>query len=240
MRKILLFAFLLTSLVATSCGDEEITRDPDAIGYQYYPLEVGNYWIFNVTENTYRRNEVENTTSYQTRERIDAITKDQEGREWYRVELSRRSTEGSNWVINGVRLISRSASDLRVQENNSTYVRMVYPVEEGRSFITNAFLGGGSETKVYLTYQDLGKPYAEDGLDYATTLTVKQADFEEFLDKKEATEVLAWGVGPIKRSTINYDYCNPASGESDCAVGTNFIVSGTDKTELLVSSGKAE
>ncbi|WP_207430450.1 hypothetical protein [Sabulibacter ruber] len=236
MKRILLFVVALTSLL-TSCGDEEITRDPDSVGYQYYPLEVGRYWIFNVTENKYTNNIKVETTAYQTMERIDTVLKDQTGKEWYRVELSRRADASSSWVINGVKLISLSSSDLRVQENNQTTVQMVFPVKNGYSFISNGFQN--SEDPVYYTYENLGQALSEDGLSYDNTLTVIRADFDKLLDLDEAYTILATEVGPVKRSVIFYEYCNSGQG-TNCEVGTDYIVSGSDKTEILESTGIEE
>ncbi|RNI30710.1 hypothetical protein [Rufibacter latericius] len=238
MKRILLFVVLLTSLLS-SCGDEEITRDPDSLGYQYYPLAIGNYWIFNVTENKYTLNVITQTTTYQSRERIDGTITDQTGREWYRVELSRRSNPEASWVVSGVKLISMSSSDLRIQENNQTFVKMVFPVKKGYSFVTNGFVDAVTYDYVYLTYSDLGKTIFENGTTYDNTLTVIQEDFEKLYDLREQSEILSFNLGPIKRSLVSFDYCN-TSDVGICEVGTGFIVNGTEKIEVLESSGKTE
>jgi hypothetical protein len=236
MRKLLLFTVFVAGFLV-SCGDDEITRDPATLGHDYYPLAVGNYWIFNVTERSYRNNVVDKRSSYQTRERVDAIIEDQTGREWYRVELSRRSSATGTWIINGVKLISRSNSDLQVQTNNQTLVQMIYPVKEGTTFNSNAFIDGA--TRVELTYVKVGEPFSENDQTFENTVTVLNDDFEEVIDQIQNYDVFAFGVGPVKRSTISHFYCNDPSPSSYCNVGTKYIVSGTDKTEVLESSGKA-
>ncbi|WP_181306231.1 hypothetical protein [Rufibacter sp. XAAS-G3-1] len=239
MKRILLFVVVWASLLS-SCGDDEITRDPDSLGYQYYPLAVGNYWIYNVTENEYSRNKLEESTTYQSRERIDAIIEDQTGKEWYRVELSRRASANAGWVINGVKLISLSSSDLRVQENNQTVVQMVFPVKNGYSFVSNAFTNGGDpEQNAYYTYAQLGSVFSEAGKTYDKTLTVLQAETDTQIEYEQKFEVLASGIGPVNR-TYKYRYfCDDSTGES-CPYGEGYILTGSDKIEVLESSGKID
>ncbi|WP_205500696.1 hypothetical protein [Rufibacter psychrotolerans] len=233
MKK-LLFLVAVVAGFLSSCGDDEISRDPDSIGYQYYPLEVGRYWIFNVTENKYVNNAKVETTTHQTREEIDAIVKDQTGKEWYRVELSRRPDASANWVISGVRLVSLSANNLQIQENNQTTVQMVFPVKNGYSFVANGFQD--QENPVYFTYAALGKAFSQDGLSYDNTLTLVKLDEDTEVVFDKSIEVLALNSGPVYRSEQLYDYCDDSTGET-CPYAVDYIVSGSDRTEILESTG---
>ncbi|MBC3539742.1 hypothetical protein ACFSC6_21360 [Rufibacter sediminis] len=238
MKRILLFVVLLTSLLS-SCGDDEITRDAERFGYQYYPLAIGNYWIFNVTENKYVRDAISQTSTYQKREWIDATVTDQTGREWYRVQISRRNTASDAWMVSGVKLISMSSSDLRIQENNQTTVQMIFPVKNGNSFISNAFRNEDHDKPVYYTYADLGSIFTEAGNTYDNTVTLLQGDTDTQLEYQEKYEVYAAGKGPVNRTDKHYFYCDDSTGEQ-CPYGEEYIVNGTDKLEVLESSGKME
>ncbi|KAA3438107.1 hypothetical protein [Rufibacter hautae] len=238
MKRILLFVVLLTSLLS-SCGDNEITRDLDRMGYQYYPLEVGRFWVFNVTENEYSRNQITKTTTFQTRELIKDITTDQTGREWFRVEVSRRNSPDGSWTVNGVKLISLSSSDLRILENNQTTVHMVFPVKEGYSFVSNAFKNEDHEDPVYFTYTNLGKAFLENSQTYENTLTLVQAESKTFIELEKRNEVLALGVGPVSRTNKDYTYCEDSSGAT-CPYGEDYIITGSDRVETLESSGKVD
>ncbi|WP_210488979.1 hypothetical protein [Rufibacter aurantiacus] len=238
MKRILLFVVLLTSLLS-SCGDDEITRDPNSLGYQYFPLEVGRFWIFNVTENEYSRNQVTKTTTFQTRELIKDITTDQTGREWFRVEVSRRNSPESAWTVSGVKLISMSSTDLRIMENNQTMVHMVFPVKDGYSFVSNAFKNEDHENPVYYTYANLGDAFSENGKNYENTLTLVQAESKNTIELEKRNEVLALGVGSVSRTNTDYTYCEDSSGAS-CPYGEDYIITGSDRVESLESTGKVD
>jgi hypothetical protein len=239
MKRILLFVVLWTSLLS-SCKDEEITRDPNSLGYQYYPLAVGNYWIYNVKENQYSRNKISESTAYQSRERIDAIIKDQTGKEWYRVEVSRRTSSTESWTVSGVKLISLSSSDLRVQENNKTVVQMVFPVKNGYSYVSNGFSNAGDpDQNVYFTYAALGSVFGEEGKTYDNIVVIQQAHTDTQIVFEQKFEVLASGIGPVNR-TYKYRYfCDDSTGGS-CPYGVGYIITGSDRIEVLESSGTME
>ncbi|WP_192820829.1 hypothetical protein [Rufibacter sp. LB8] len=237
MKKLLLFAFLLATVGLQACSDEESVLDPATVGYDYYPMTVGEFKIFNVSEKVFTNNLVRREETFQTREYVKGTTTDQTGRLWYQVELARRPVGGTTWMTTGIRLVSPSKTDLRIQENNKTTVHMVFPVKQGYSWVYNGLTS--QEEKAYYTYEDLGKPFVVDGgATYENTLTVRQdQDFEdELILVIRHYEVLAPGKGPVYRFNRYYQYCQGGAG-SNCEVGTNYIVDGSDRVETLVESG---
>ncbi|MFC6999991.1 hypothetical protein [Rufibacter roseus] len=232
MKKLLSLLVLL-SVFLSSCEDEVITLDPDKTGHAYYPLEVGHYWVFSITETTYRNN-VGQTTEFQIRERIDETTVDQSGREWYRVEISRRENESDRWKVQDVMLLSKSASDFRITKNNQTLVHMVYPAQNGKTWIYNPL--NTSETKEFYSYEKIGDSFSMGSNTYDNTLTIVQADTVNLLFLNEKHEVLSFGVGPVYRMWRSHKYCDGDTGVN-CEIGTGYIVTGTEREEVLIETG---
>lgn len=232
MMKRFLCCGLLLAFFISSCEDDIISADPDT-GHAYYPVELGAYRIYNVTETTYLRN-APKTQTFQMRERLDEISTDQTGRQWHRVEVSQRTQEGQNWRIIGVKLLSASASEFRILENNQTRVHLVFPVEEGKSWKSNP-LNTSIEAESY-TYTNVNEPFVSGSQTYDNTITLIQADTDNLLNLNEQYEVLAMGVGPVFRSKRVLNYCNGDPGLT-CEVGSGYIVTGTERLEVLVESG---
>ena len=236
MKKLFPVLALLMASLVFSCEDNEITLDPDAFGHAYYPLAIGTYHIYQVVETTYR-NDVGQTEEFELRERIDEVSTDQTGRQWYRVEISRREMGEQTWRIQGVKMLSTSATDFRILENNQTFVHMVYPVENGKSWVFNPMNASTSKENYY--YEKVGEAFAEGAAQYDNTLTIVQAetDPDNTLLFDYTYEVLAKGVGPVFRSSQSYRYCDDSQEISCTGYGTKFIVTGTERKETLVEAG---
>ncbi|ALJ00623.1 hypothetical protein DC20_18635 [Rufibacter tibetensis] len=231
----------MTSLVS-SCGDNEVTRDPEALGHHYFPLELGRYSIFNVTETKYTNN-VKQITSYQTRELINEVSTDQTGKDWYRVEVSRRNNANDVWTITGVKMISKTFTDVEVKNNNRTTVEMVFPVVETKEWNPNAFNTDYDKeeeehNRVKFFYQDVARPFEIGGKSYANTVKViKSVGDPSVFNYLDVYEVYSKEQGPVYRFSHDRYYCDAGPG-TNCQVGSNYIISGLDRIETLTETGK--
>jgi hypothetical protein len=243
MKRLLLVVALLAGMFS-SCGDEEVVLDPVKTGQAYYPLEVGSFWIYNVTETTYRNN-VASKVLFQTREVVKGITKDQTGKEWYTIEVSKRSKTIDPWVISGVKAILKTNSNLQVQTNNRIVVEMVYPIAEGKSWNPNAYNPNyypkeeDQAQRDTFFYEQIGSTFDVAGKTYAKILKVNKAksEPEDVIHDVEIFEIYAANIGSIYRfSKVRYN-CDASPG-SNCELGSGYIISGTDRMEELESTGK--
>lgn len=240
MKRILLVMAFLAGFLS-SCGDEEVLFDPLKTGQAYYPMEVGAFWVYNVTETTYRNN-VGTPASFQIRELVKGLSKDQAGKEWYTVEVSKRSKTIDPWVITGVKTISKTVNDVQLQENNRTSVLMVFPVTEGKEWNPNAYnkdynFEEEPQNQSRYWYQDVGGAFERSGKSYENTVMVVKSKSETLLALNEQYEILALEVGPVFRSSKVLTYCS-GGPDSTCEVGEGYIESGVERTEELESSGK--
>ncbi|GAB2537202.1 hypothetical protein [Rufibacter soli] len=240
MKRLLLVVALLASMFS-SCGDEEVVLDPVKMGQAYYPLEVGSFWVYNVTETTYKNN-VPTKVNFQTRELVKGIYKDQTGKEWHTLEISKRLTASNSWVVIGSKTISKTVKDVQVQENNRTTVFMVFPVAEGKEWNPNAYnkdyaFDEESQNQSRFKYQEVGATFERNGKSYPNTVKVIKTDSETLLALDKQYEQLALETGPVFRSSKVFTYCSGGAG-STCEIGEGYIVSGTERAEELDSTGK--
>ncbi|GGK67802.1 hypothetical protein ACD591_20780 [Rufibacter glacialis] len=242
MRKLLLSLVLLTSLLS-SCGDDEITRDPDKMGLAYFPLQVGKYWVFDVTETKYVNN-ITSKTNFQIREEIDEVTKDQLGKEWFRMKVSKRNSPTSAWNIIGVKMVAATNTDLQVKDNNRTTVELVFPMAEGKKWNPNAFNSAygkdeEAQNQSHYFYKGIDQPFDMEGKVFPFTVTVVKAEgTPKDISFTDVVEVYSKDQGPVYRAAKNRYYCDAGPG-TNCEIGSGYIISGLDRVEKLLEAGKA-
>ena len=242
MKKIFLVVVLLASIFS-SCGDEEVVLDPLKTGQAYYPMEVGTYWVYNVTETTYRNN-VPTKANFQTRELVKGVSKDQAGKEWFTIEVSKRLTANDSWLVMGTKTISKTVNDIQLQENNRTTVLMIFPVTEGKEWNPNAYnkdynFEDEPQNQSRYVYQNVGGSFEKSSKTYPNTVKVSKelSPADDLINEVEIYEIFAAELGPVYRYTKDRYNCDASSGTT-CEVGSGYILSGTDRIEELDSSGK--
>ncbi|RIJ41540.1 hypothetical protein [Pontibacter oryzae] len=237
MRNVLLLLVLLTGLLS-ACNDKYKDPDPEAMGYDYFPLEVGDFRIYNVTDIRFKSNKGD-TTRFQMRERVDATFYDQTNTLNYKVIRSIRVDASTPWVDDSVYTIIQNKTNLLLTKNNTKYVKMVFPVKEGKSWTADAFNDRfiNVDEKERSSYTNVGEAYTAGENTYGNTVTVIQgtpSDGILILDDRK--EVYAAEVGLVYRVFNKVIYCNDFNGE--CEFGTGYKLFGHERHETLLTHGK--
>ncbi|MBX9851511.1 MAG: hypothetical protein K2X86_07100 [Cytophagaceae bacterium] len=196
------YFFLLASIIffsALSCKDKEEID----LGFDYYPIETGDYKIYNVLKITYEANDtiIEN---YQIKEWVSEIFTIN-GEERYKMERYKRLSDTLSWPATPDSVWSASVNSSRIikVENNVRLVKLVFPVESGKTWDGNSENDRGEE--VY-TYKDVNKPYTLSSQTYDKTATVIQNKDTTFINKDYRWEIYAKGVGMIYRLKEVYEF----------------------------------
>ena len=248
MRKALLLLVVLAGLIA-GCEEKYKDADPQAMGYGYYPLEIGAYRIYNVTDIKFKFN-VGDTTRFQMRERIDTSFIDQTKTFSYKVIRSVRPDEKSVWVDDSVMITSLANNMVMLTKDNTKYVKLVFPVKEGGEWVGDAYNDHFYNDKVVTdrysklrnnkevyTYEKVGISYQVGELNFPKTITVVQNGPDETkLIMDERREVYAEGLGRIYRIFNRAVYAPCANDQ--CEYGESFKLDGHERHEELISYGK--
>ncbi|WP_237144877.1 hypothetical protein [Pontibacter pamirensis] len=239
---------VLTGFIA-GCDDKYKDPDPQAMGYGYYPLEVGDYRIYNVTDIRFRFN-VSDTTRVQLMERVDTTFYDQTNTLNYKIVRSVRPGEGSLWVEDSVFVVAKQPTMVTLTKDNTKYVKLVFPVKSGASWLGDAFndrlapgvkADSSRRSEYYLgkesyIYHNKGVPFQVNGDTYGNTVTVIQgAPYHDGIGIDDRKEVYAEGVGLVYRlfNRVVYTPCN----EDQCDNGINYKLQGHERHEELISYG---
>lgn len=244
MRKALLLLVVLAAFI-TGCENKYKDPDPQVMGYDYYPLEVGQYRVYDVKEKRYFGDDRSSTLQFQVRERVDTSFNDQTGQLVYKIIRSTRSNATSAWLDDSVMTVAKSSSMVMLTKDNTKYVKLVFPVKEGGEWVGDLYNvrqvaegSGGkirSNKEVY-TYTNVGVNYEVGGQNYPVTATVVQNFYSVSTRLDDRFEVYAEGTGLVHRvfRRIDYESCTGGSG---CNDGFK-ITGGHEREEILIEHGK--
>lgn len=197
---ILLFALIMVSI---SCDKKE-TLQVDQ-GQAYYPLNIGHYVSYQVDSFLYNDASYPiirvDTISYQIKELIDTIYKDNENRDAYRIIRYRRPDATASWEIDRIWSIVRNATNIVKNEDDLHFIKLVFPTTEATVWAGNSLIVTDNENE-YLkdwpyTYLDVGASLTYNGLSFDTCLSVSQINSENLIEKKYSVEQYAKNVGLI-------------------------------------------
>ncbi|UOQ68368.1 hypothetical protein [Hymenobacter volaticus] len=235
-----LLAAALLAVAVAGCKNESVTIVP--ADTNYYPLAVGDFRIYNVTDTIWTRN-VKSYNQFQFRERVAEEYVDATGRQAFRVVRSRRNTATDPWVDDSVLVVSPAAGNVLVTRNNVRRVELIFPVREGY-WNANAF-NDIEGTKENLRYINLYGPFTTTSgsttVTYPKTLTTSTLDDRLDPDYINAyyyfrvRQVYAQGEGLVYRNRRRFIYTEP--GTVDAPV-PGVIYRGATRTEVLVEKGR--
>lgn len=219
---------MLLGLLAGGGCTEKTTAVPDA-GRDYYPVAVGNYWVYAVRDTTWSRADINNQrsmprdSSFQFRESITETYTDAAGKSVFRLQRAKRRNAAAAWVNDSAFSITLLPNALVLNRANTRTVELIYPPREGRSWNLNAFNDNFNDTILAETrhFQAVGKPYvtgASAGLpaaSYANTITTENTGAAAEVSAVRLLgyrQVYAKGIGPVFRRRVNLVYFSYASG----------------------------
>ncbi|MFT2007621.1 hypothetical protein ACMA1I_03015 [Pontibacter sp. 13R65] len=211
-----LFLFAVAAGLSTACTEKFVEPDPTAIGLDYYPVKVGDFRIYNVTDIRFRNN-IGDTTRFQLRERVDTSFYDQTNTLTFKIVRSVRANNTMAWQDDSVMVVTKSDKFVTETKDNTKRVKMVFPVRSGKEWRADAFNANLDEnrSKEMYSFQEVGAPATVGGASYNQTVTVihgTPADNLVQLDDRK--EVYANNVGMVYRLFKKVTYCNDSESKT--------------------------
>ncbi|MFT4030980.1 MAG: hypothetical protein QM669_01030 [Siphonobacter sp.] len=229
MKKLyLLLSLGLLGLGIWGCSNASL--EPSTLGYDYFPLEIGRYVIYDVTETTYTLTQDSSTSNYQIKELISDSFTSLDGSISYYIQRYRRASSTASWAIDSVWSARLDIDKAIRTENNLPYVKLFFPIRDGQSWNGNALNSYDADD---YEMESVGKTLTFGSNNFSETLTVVQQNDSSLVDLHRRNEIYAKNVGLIYREKTEYYYCNDA----DC-LGTGQIDYGTRYVQKVSSYGK--
>lgn len=212
---------LLIGMIACQKSEtEDIEIDK---GDDYFPLAIGKYWEYEVDsilfDPTANGTLVDSSRTLVREIITDTITLT-DGSLGFIFEHLERNQTNDPWQIKHVWTSKTTDNQAIRVEDNLQFVKLVFPVEAGKQWDGNAFFD--TETTVVVegepivmfkawSYEILeqGVSVTLDGQTFEDVTTIQNADDENLIERRLATEQYARGVGLIYRELLIVDtQCN--------------------------------
>ncbi len=198
---------LAALLIINSCT-EEIEPSVDFLGYEYYPLTVGEYRVYHTSTINFNLDGSIDSIKYLVKEVAEESVLFTDGT---RIILGRYSKEidgSTEWKKDSIWAVLMDDQKIIISEANVDYVKLVFPVGEEKKWDGNAT---NAEQSEFYSIINLNKNYSYDTISYENTLTVVHNDL---LDPAKITEddvrfeVFAKDVGLIHKYRKKINYCS--------------------------------
>lgn len=191
----------ISFLVLFSCNErKEIT--PNAQGYDFYPVEMGQYSVYHVEEILYKLSGFD-TTIYQLKETIfDSIVSNDQVT--YLIRRDKRDDPSVEWKTDSVWTVTKTDHFLAVTENNIPFIKLTFPVKEGNEWDGNSL---NTKKSVGYYYQPLGGIII-DTLEQGDHIRVVIEDIpSNLVSRDERSEVYVRELGLVQKDYVTLAFC---------------------------------
>lgn len=224
-KKLFLVVLMASMAWWVGCSEGTIETAEQDFGYDYFPLEVGNFREYRVLEVNFLAAGPD-TSRYQLREELtDSIVNGDQV--VYTLERSVRPNAQEEWELDSVWTARITTTEAIQVENNIPIVKIAFPVLDGQIWDSNAL-----NPNPDFPYASLFAP--SDSLDDNALLVLIKDIPENIVLKDERSEFYARGIGLVRRDFETLNFCTV-----DCD-NRPEITSGRILDQRLIAHGKVD
>ena len=198
--------------------------------YDYFPLELGRYQIYDVKEEVYSagsKNPV--IRSYQEKDQIERMSTDGQGISTYIFSRSTRNVSTDYWLKVKEFSVTEYPDKILTNIDNQTFFSFVFPINGSVTWNGNSYNNLDAED---YQYQNINKPETVGTLTFDKTITVLERKDSSVVDNYVGIKKYGLGIGLISDEQIAYQYC-----QAEECITLGIIESGTRKTRKIVDFG---
>jgi hypothetical protein len=219
---------LVAILIAILSCHEQVTS-PVADESAYFPLEVGNFWIYQVTTETYATAQTPIKRSYQVQQKLSR-SYPLNGLLVFVIDESTRPNDKSPWILKSIHTVYKNQLEVVVQNDNAPVVKLAFPIAAVTSWNTNLY---NTRPLVLLRYENAGRPFSVGKFNFDDTVSVLGSNDSTLVGQEKYLRVYARSTGCVYREDRSLAFCQASS---DC-LGNSVVESGTiEKWELIASN----
>jgi hypothetical protein len=200
------------ALLLFSCKKDNPT--PEDLGYGYYPINDGDYSLYDVVDTSFQGVGAHVVTKYQIREEIhEPVTINEETRYQLYVYYKPEGEEWKDYPDSVWTVFNTNGKIIKVQ-NNVRFVKLVFPFEVGKKWDGN-ISDPTSDPQDYYEMKEVRRPFSYDSFTYDKTVSVVEFDNNSALDDNYSVEVFANETGLVYKEVkiYKYDQSNLAAKE---------------------------
>lgn len=235
-RRNIFFQTAIWALIfITSCSTPD-TNPVDS--YSYFPLEIGNYRVYDVTEDVYSAGQ-KNPVSKAWKEKDEVMREEQSANNSKRYILSRSiwDEQSQSWIKKKEFSVSTFPDKMVVNLDNEVFTPLIFPCNPGVEWDGYAYFNLDSKDPRYGSmhrYEDINKPLTSNSLHFDYTVKVSErADTTSRAQFRLGYKYYASGVGLIVDEQTDLDYLQ----ENGEFIGYRTIASGKRTIKRIAEYG---
>lgn len=224
-----LLRILILFVITTACDTDTVVPDEERVGYDFYPLKVGSYNVYQVENIEYEVTGEVLVSSYQLKTAVVDSFRNQAGTISYVIHYSERSSVDEPWQFTKAWTARKDNRQVTLVEENIPFLKLSFPIKAGKVWDGNAF--NVLERDNYQMDSSLNATFITSAQDtIAHTLTVIQEDNQDFISQQDRrVEVYARNIGLVYREDIMLNYCT----DNSC-LGQQVVESGHEYRQFLI------
>jgi hypothetical protein len=226
------YSIIFLLFVVVSCRKSSAEFNPQD-SYKYFPIEIGDYKIFQVVSNTYAVGQKAKIDTVLRKEIVVSKTKDQSTVN-YVVE---RQIKGKNDLFYKPELVYQiitNPKQIVIGERNIYKILLRFPIYQGAKWNINEINGQDEKRAEVVKYDSLPPKLISD----KNLVKVEGDSTNNFIDFKVAYSLFSKDVGLIYTENTNVDYCQDSdpNPKTSCT-GKYIIESGKREFIRLIEYG---
>lgn len=201
--------------MASACKEETAVPLDLSKDLSYFPLELNRsvfYRVDSIVLLSQIGGVVYDTATAEVRETLVEMFEEPDGSTTYRGERWQRTDEASPWVFSQTYTLSIVDNRALRREDNLTFTKLVFPLRENERWDGHVFFDetrdliiGGEFLDVFNGWEyrveEVNTPITlSTGLNFEESLLIRQAEIDNLIDLRLATERYAPGIGLIERT----------------------------------------
>ena len=229
---------LLFLLVLVGCQSRDIR--PKSTGTEYFPLKIGAFWVYNISETSITQLGGQTNSIYELKLQInDSILSS--GQTAYVIERFRRTDSSLPWSPVDTWTARRGQFQAVVQEGNISYIKLSFPLAEEKKWDGNALntLGGPDQCQDGTNHCDnyvvsnLAQRFQSTGISYENTVTVIESNVNDPIVNQDVRKsVYAKSIGLVYHEENILAYCTVG----DC-IGKQIVENGSILKQTMKAYG---
>jgi hypothetical protein len=223
--------YILLLVALTACNPTCDDCTVKTTGQEYFPLIVGQFTEFDVSEQEYALGRAAVSRNYQIKESVVEKYQDVSGQDIYRIVRYKRANTSAKWLPDSTLTARIRIDEVIKNESGKDYVKIVFPVAERSTWNANIY-NNLSEDKYEI--RNVSKPYQVNNQKFDNTITVIQQSDSTLVGQDKRLEVYAAETGLIYRESANLQFCS----STPACVGKGQIDYGLKKVIRFFKTGK--
>lgn len=207
---------------------ETLAPDHDLVGFNYFPLEIGEFRTYKVKKIKYSLFAATDTAHYQLKELVvDTFSTRNELN--YILHRFSRGLSIDKWHLDSVWTTRRTQNHAIVVESNVPFVKMVFPIELNKVWDGNLF-NASPPDEYQIT--EIGGTIETPAGTFVNNLTVfENYDPDTLIFQDIRQSIYALNVGLVYKNSSILDFCNT---DPDCLGTLEF---GIKFEQILIDYG---